>query len=125
MGDSMSGLLGATPFLIGGLLAVVTWGFEAYAFYFLMGKLNIPRSPFGPASIFAFSTFARVFSMLPGNGGFEVVMGLLLTIIGFSVVVATVPFVLFRDCTLWLFTALGLVFLPGWLTIPTSADLRR
>jgi uncharacterized protein (TIRG00374 family) len=122
MGDTMNTLLRPLPCLVGGVLAIVAWSCEAYAFHFLIGRFGIPSSPLISASIFGFATLAGVLSMLPGGvGGFEVVMGLLLTKLGTSVAIATVAIVLFRLCTLWLFSAIGLAFLLGWLTTLTRA----
>lgn len=117
MGDTMNILLRPLPCLVGAALALVAWSCEAFAFYYLLDQLHIATSPVIAASIFGFATLAGVLSMLPGGiGGFEVVMGLLLTRLGTSVPVATVAIVLFRGCSLWLFSAFGLAFLLGWLS---------
>jgi uncharacterized protein (TIRG00374 family) len=126
MGDAMNVLLRPMPCLIGGLLALIAWSSEASAFYILLDRLEIPASPLIAASIFGFATLAGVLSMLPGGvGGYEVVMGLLLTKLGASLAVATVAVVLFRACTLWLFSVIGLGFLVGWLTLLTRIAAKR
>ncbi len=126
MGDTMNVLLRPMPCLIGGLLALFAWSSEASAFYILINRLEITASPLISASSFGFATLAGVLSMRPGGvGGYEVVMGLLLTKLGASLAVATVAVVLFRACTLWLFSVVGLGFLVGWLTLLTRIAAKR
>ena len=54
---------------------------------------------------------------MPGGlGSFEVVMVLLLSRLGMPVATATLPVVLFRLCTLWLASFVGLIAMVGWFS---------
>lgn len=67
-------------------------------------------------SIFGVATVVGALSFLPGGlGGFEVVMGLLLGRLGMSLEVTTLLVAVFRFCSLWLGSFVGLVVLLVWL----------
>jgi uncharacterized protein (TIRG00374 family) len=54
--------------------------------------------------------------MLPGGlGGVEAVMAFLLTRLATPMSVATVAVVIFRLCTLWLFSLIGVIFMFAWM----------
>ena len=54
--------------------------------------------------------------MLPGGlGGFELVMGLLLSKAGATPGDAAVVIAVFRLSSLWLFNLIGLLFMAGWI----------
>ena len=54
--------------------------------------------------------------MLPGGlGGMEAVMAFLLTRLGAPISAATVAVVIFRLCTLWLFSLIGAVCMSAWM----------
>jgi uncharacterized protein (TIRG00374 family) len=116
--DAGKQLLRPLPVLVGGALALAAWSCEGLAFHLLVGHLAI-HSPLPISfSIFSFSTLAGAMSMLPGGiGGVEVVMALLLTRLAAPASVAAVAVLLFRLCTLWLFSVIGFAFLLGWLIL--------
>jgi uncharacterized protein (TIRG00374 family) len=59
--------------------------------------------------------------MLPGGlGGVEAVMAFLLTRLGAPTSVATVAVVIFRLCTLWLFSLIGAIFMFAWMIFFTK-----
>jgi uncharacterized protein (TIRG00374 family) len=114
--DAVQLLLRPLPLVIGGSLALTAWSCEALAFHFLIGRLGIHCSLLISFSIYGLSTLAGALSMLPGGiGGFEVVMVFLLTRLATPASVATVAVVIFRLCTLWLFSLIGVIFLFAWM----------
>jgi uncharacterized protein (TIRG00374 family) len=110
-------LLRPVPFLIGMGLAVIAWGCEGWAFHLLIRGFGVEMSLPTACSIYGVATLVGALSMLPGGiGGFEAVMGFLLTKqFGMTVAGATMPVVLFRLCSLWLGSLIGLAFMLGWL----------
>ena len=114
--DAVQLLLRPLPLVIGGSLALTAWSCEALAFHFLIGRLGIHCSLLISFSIYGLSTLAGALSMLPGGiGGVEVVMVFLLTRLATPASVATVAVVIFRLCTLWLFSLIGVVFMFAWM----------
>jgi uncharacterized protein (TIRG00374 family) len=113
--DAAKVLLRPMPLVAGGSIALVAWSCEALAFCYLVGRLNIHSSLLISFSIYGLSTLAGALSMLPGGiGGFEAVMAFLLTRLGIAAPVATVAVVIFRLCTLWLFSLVGVIFMLAW-----------
>jgi uncharacterized membrane protein YbhN (UPF0104 family) len=118
-------LLRPLPVLIGGALGLAAWSCEALAFHFLIGHLGIHSPLLISFSIFSLSTLAGALSMLPGGiGGVEVVMALLLTRLGAQASVAAVAVLIFRLCTLWLFSVIGFAFLFGWIILLSHGPQR-
>ena len=116
--DAGRQLLRPLPVLIGGALALAAWSCEALAFHYLIGHLAIHSPLLISFSIFSLSTLAGALSMLPGGiGGVEVVMALLLTRLATPASVAGVAVLVFRLCTLWLFSLIGFLFLFGWMIL--------
>jgi uncharacterized protein (TIRG00374 family) len=114
--DAVWMLLQPIPLLIGGTVALAAWSCEALAFHYLVGRLGIHSSPLLSFSTYGLATLAGALSMLPGGlGGVEVVMTFLLTRLGAPMSAATVAVVIFRLCTLWLFSLIGAIFMSGWV----------
>ena len=119
--DAVRLLMRPIPLAIGGSVALAAWSCEALAFHYLVGRLGIHSSLLISFSIYGLSTLAGALSMLPGGlGGFEAVMAFLLTRLAAPTSVATVAIVIFRLCTLWLFSLIGVVFMSGWMIFFTK-----
>jgi glycosyltransferase 2 family protein len=117
--DTGRALLRPAPFLVGFGIALIAWACEGWAFDFLIKAFGVSTGPIVSCSIFGIATLAGALSALPGGvGSFEVVMVLLLSRVGLSMSAATLPVVLFRCCTLWLTSVLGLLLLLAWLAFP-------
>lgn len=117
--DAVRLLMRPIPLVIGGSVALAAWSCEAVAFYYLVGRLGIHSSPLISFSIYGLSTLAGALSMLPGGlGSFEAVMAFLLTRLA-PTSAATVAIVIFRLCTLWLFSLIGVIFMLGWFVFFT------
>ncbi len=118
--DAVRLLMWPIPLAIGGSVALAAWSCEAVAFYYLVGRLGIHSSPLISFSIYGLSTLAGALSMLPGGlGSFEAVMAFLLTRLAAPTSAATVAIVIFRLCTLWLFSLIGVTFMLGWFILFT------
>lgn len=114
--DAVQLLLRPMPLAIGGSVALAAWSCEALAFHFLIGHLNIHSSLLISFSIYGLSTLAGALSMLPGGlGSFEAVMAFLLTRLAAPASAATIAVVIFRFCSLWLFSLIGVVFMFAWM----------
>ena len=102
--------LGATA------LALAAWGCEALGFAVLANALLPQGMPVAQAiSIFGLATLAGAFSFLPGGlGGFEAAMALLLSQTGASPAEIVSVITVFRLCTLWLATIVGIACLALW-----------
>jgi uncharacterized protein (TIRG00374 family) len=123
--DAVRQLLRPLPVLIGGVLGVAAWSCEALVFQLLIGHLGIHTPLLISFSIFSLSTLAGALSMLPGGiGGVEVAMALLLTRVGAQASVAAVAVLIFRLCTLWLFSPIGFAFLFGWIILLSQRPQR-
>jgi uncharacterized protein (TIRG00374 family) len=119
--DAVRLLMRPIPLAIGGSVALAAWSCEAVAFHYLVGRLGIHSSLLISFSIYGLSTLAGALSMLPGGlGGFEAVMAFLLTRLAAPTSVATVAIVIFRLCTLWLFSLIGVIFMSGWMIFFTK-----
>jgi glycosyltransferase 2 family protein len=116
--DAGHALLRPVPFLIGMGLALIAWGCEGVAFQWLLEGFGVRMPILTAFAIYGIATLVGALSMLPGGiGGFEVVMGLLLAKVGMKTMAATPPIAVFRLCTLWLGSLIGLAFLFGWLAV--------
>ncbi|MFV9503486.1 MAG: lysylphosphatidylglycerol synthase transmembrane domain-containing protein [Oscillochloridaceae bacterium umkhey_bin13] len=98
------------------VLSVLSWGFECLAFYYVLVGLGVPSSPLlllQATFIFAASTLFGLVSFLPGGLGVSEVssVGLLVTLVGVSVSVATTATILIRFGTLWFGVLLGVLAL--------------
>ncbi len=114
--DAVWLLMRPVPLLAGGSVALAAWGCEALAFHYLVGRLGIDSSLLISFSIYGLSTLAGALSMLPGGlGSMEAVMAFLLTRLGAPVSAATVAVVIFRLCTLWLFSLIGAICMSAWM----------
>lgn len=118
MMDAVQALLRPRPFLTGTFLALAAWSCEASAFHFLSGRLGVHSTPLVSFSIYGLAILAGALSMLPGGiGTTDVAMGFLLTRLGTPASIAAVDVVLFRLCTIWLFSLVGVLFLTGWVAV--------
>jgi len=114
--DAGSRLLKPTPFLVGIAIVLLAWGCEGCAFHLLIRGFGVKVGLGTSCSIYALATLAGALSALPGGlGSFEVVMVLLLTRLGLAAGQATLPVLLFRFCTFWMGSFLGLIVFAGWI----------
>ncbi|CAH2395215.1 lysylphosphatidylglycerol synthase transmembrane domain-containing protein [Mesorhizobium ventifaucium] len=121
-------LLQPLPFLVGITIAIVAWACEGLALHIIIREFGIEASVLTSLCVFGFATLAGALSGLPGGlGSTEVVMVLLLTQLGMPVAVAAVPVVVFRVCTLWLGSLIGVSFMMVWLAFceEKRADVTR
>lgn len=116
--DAARMLMRPKPVLVGTAIALAAWSCEALAFYYLVGRLGIHSPLLVSFSIYGLSTLVGALSMLPGGlGGVEAVMVLLLMRLAPASGAATVAVVIFRLCTLWLFSLIGAIFMSGWIML--------
>jgi len=114
--DAVVVLMRPIPVLVGASIALAAWSCEALAFHYLVRRLGIDSSLLVSFSIYGLSTVAGALSMLPGGlGGVEAVMAFLLTRLAPPSGVATLAVVIFRFCTLWLFSLIGAIFMSAWM----------
>ncbi len=119
--DAARLLMRPIPVLVGATIALAAWSCEALAFYYLVGRLGIHSSLSVAFSIYGLSTLAGALSMLPGGlGGVEAAMAFLLTRLAPPSGTATVAVVIFRLCTLWLFSLIGAIFMAAWMIVLTK-----
>lgn len=119
--DAVRLLTRPIPVLVGMTIALAAWSCEALAFHYLVGRLGIHSSLGASFSIYGLSTLAGALSMLPGGlGGVEAAMGFLLTRLAPPSGAATIAVVIFRLCTLWLFSLIGAIFMFAWMLIFTG-----
>jgi len=123
--DSGRVLLQPAPYLVGVGLAVLAWGCEGWAFHVIIRGFGVESRVLTSCSIFGVATLVGALSALPGGlGSFEAVMVLLLSRSGMPVGAATLPVVVFRLCTLWLGSLIGLLFMLGWLSFVSPVNAR-
>jgi uncharacterized protein (TIRG00374 family) len=114
--DTSRALLRPMPFLFGVGIAVLAWGCEGLAFHVVLQGFGQTLPVFESFSVFGVATLVGALSALPGGlGSFELVMGFLLVRLGMPQDMATLAVVVFRLCTLWLGSLIGLGFMFGWL----------
>lgn len=120
MFDAVAVLMRPIPMLVGASIALVAWSCEALAFHYLVRRLGVDSTLLVSFSIYGLSTLAGALSMLPGGlGGVEAVMAFLLTRLAPPLGVATLVVVIFRLCTLWLFSLIGAIFMSAWMIFLT------
>jgi uncharacterized membrane protein YbhN (UPF0104 family) len=116
--DAVALLMRPVPLLAGGGIALAAWSCEALAFHYLLGRLGIQSSLLVSFSIYGLSTLAGALSMLPGGlGSVEAVMTFLLTRLAVPTSTAAVAVVIFRLCTLWLFSLIGAACMAAWMIV--------
>ena len=116
--DAVGLLMRPVPLLAGGTAALAAWACEALAFHYLLGRLGIQSSLLISFSIYGLSTLAGALSMLPGGlGSVEAVMTFLLMRLAAPASIAAVAVVIFRLCTLWLFSLIGAIFMAAWMIV--------
>jgi glycosyltransferase 2 family protein len=121
--DAGHSLLQPAPFLVGVGIALIAWSCEGWALHVLLRGFGLAIQPLTSSSVFGIATLVGALSALPGGlGSFEVVMVLLLSRMGLAVTAATLPVLLFRFCTFWLGSFVGLIFLAGWYVCLTTSN---
>ncbi|MGA2799011.1 MAG: lysylphosphatidylglycerol synthase transmembrane domain-containing protein [Thermoguttaceae bacterium] len=116
-------LLHPIPFLIGVGIAIIAWGCEGCAFHILVRSFGVQTQFLTSCSIYGVATLVGALSAMPGGlGSFEVVMVLLLMRLGTTLAASTLLVVLFRFCSLWLGSFVGLLFLLCWLVFVSPAN---
>ena len=109
------------PFLLGVGIALIAWACEGWAFHLVILHFGVKTDFLQSFSIYGVATLVGALSALPGGlGSFEVAMVLLLSQRGMSLAAATVPIVVFRFCSLWLASLIGVIFMFGWLWLMGS-----
>jgi len=118
-------LLRPFPFLVGVGIAAIAWGCEAWGFHVLIRHFGVNEHVTISFSVYGLATLIGALSALPGGlGSCEAMMIVLLSRLGMPASTAALPVVLFRFCTLWLGSLIGLVFMLGWLSVrvPVPAE---
>lgn len=93
-------------------LSVLAWASEAFAFYLILGWMNVDVSFAFAVFAYAASMLAGALSFMPGGlGGAEAVMMAILLWQGVSVADSVAATVLIRLATLWFAVAIGCVML--------------
>lgn len=102
-------------FLYGGfILGLLSWGAEAYGFYYILYMLGISINPLVAMGIYALSVVIGVLSFLPGGlGSTEASMLILLSTLGVSQEDALATTLICRFATLWFAVALGAIAMIG------------
>lgn len=115
--DTTQTLLKPRPLAVGFVLALVAWSAEAMALKLVTQAIE-PSLEFSfwlAGSLFALATLVAALAMLPGGvGGFEAVLIVMLTQLGATARNAAAVAVVFRLCTVWLVSVIGLIFLLLW-----------
>jgi uncharacterized protein (TIRG00374 family) len=118
-------LLRPTPLAIGVGLALLSWSAEAGAMAVLANALlatPVEVSLWMACGIFGLATLAGALSMLPGGvGGFEAATVWIFVQLGATAANSAVVAMIFRLCTLWLMSVIGLVFMVTWLLLANRA----
>jgi len=108
-------LLRPKPLCIGLVIALIAWGFEAFAFGVILSGLGISVSWVGAFSVYALSTVVGALSMLPGGiGGVEATMLVFLAVLRAESGAAVAAVLLIRLCTLYFVSLLGVAFMGIW-----------
>ncbi len=95
------------------LIGAVGWGFEALAFWLLLGWLGAALDPATAAAIFLVALLAGALSGLPGGlGGTEATAVALLLLQGVPAETAIVATAVIRIATLWFALGIGLAVFP-------------
>lgn len=99
------------PMLLAGatVLSVVAWAAEAWAFYLILGWMNVPISPTIAIFVYAVSMLGGALSFMPGGlGGAEAIMIGLLIWQSAGAADAVAATVIIRVATLWFAVLLGI-----------------
>jgi uncharacterized protein (TIRG00374 family) len=112
--QSLSAFNGADLLLLAGVLGLVGWMAEAYAFHLLLVWLGADIGLWKAAGIFVFATLAGGLTGAPGGlGGAEAAMVALLALDGVPLEVAVPATLVIRVTTLWLAILIGLLIFPA------------
>lgn len=110
---SLSAFTGPGLLLAAGVLGVVGWMAEAYAFHLLMVWLGADLGLWKAVGIFIFATLAGGLTGAPGGlGGAEAAMVALLVLDGVPLEVAVPATLIIRVTTLWFAILIGLFVFP-------------
>jgi uncharacterized protein (TIRG00374 family) len=91
------------------VLSVIAWAAEAWAFYLILGWMNVEASLTLAIFVYAMSMLGGALSFMPGGlGGAEAIMIALLALQGASHADAVAATVIIRVATLWFAVLLGL-----------------
>ncbi|OQA04446.1 MAG: hypothetical protein BWY68_00313 [bacterium ADurb.Bin400] len=94
------------------IIAVISWGFEAIAFYLVFQAFDLNGSVMAAVFIYSFSTIVGAVSMLPGGLGMtEGLIAGLMKMLEIDTAVAALSTVIIRLATLWFAVVIGLAFL--------------
>ena len=110
---SLSAFSGPTILLAAGLLGVVGWFAEGYAFHLLLGWMGTDIGLWSAVGIFTFSTLAGGLTGAPGGlGGAEAAMVTLLALQGVPLEIAGPATLVIRVTTLWFAILIGALVFP-------------
>lgn len=110
---SLSAFSGPTMLLAAGLLGVVGWFAEGYAFHLLLGWMSADIGLWSAVGIFTFSTLAGGLTGAPGGlGGAEAAMVTLLALQGVPLEIAGPATLIIRVTTLWFAILIGALVFP-------------
>ncbi len=119
--DTCRSLLRPIPFLLGVGIALVAWSCEGLAFHLIIRSFGLECGILESFSIYGVATLVGALSALPGGlGTFEAVAVGLLVHLGLSLGDATIAIVIFRLCSLWLGSLIGVLFMLGWMYVMGS-----
>lgn len=111
---SLRAFTGPTTLTLAGLLGVVGWLAEGYAFYLLLDWLGADVSLWMAVGIFIFATLAGGLTGAPGGlGGAEAAMLALLVLNGVPLAIAAPATLVIRVTTLWFAIGIGLLIFPA------------
>ncbi len=110
---SLSAFTGPGLLLVAGILGVIGWMAEAYAFHMLLVWLGADIGLWKAVGIFIFATLAGGLTGAPGGlGGAEAAMVALLLLDGVALEVAVPATLVIRVTTLWFAILIGLFVFP-------------
>ncbi len=109
--DSSYSLLAPKRVTIPLIISLISWSFEAIAFYFVFVSFGL-EGFLAPFFIYSFSTIVGAVSMLPGGlGATEGTISGLMKLLDINLGVAALATIIIRATTLWFAVLVGLVFL--------------
>ena len=110
---SLGAFSGPSILLAAGVLGVIGWFAEAYAFHLLLGWMGADVNLWRATAIFVFATLAGGLTGAPGGlGGAEAAMVALLVLDGTPAEIAVPATLIIRVTTLWFAIGIGLLIFP-------------
>ncbi|MDJ0637531.1 MAG: lysylphosphatidylglycerol synthase transmembrane domain-containing protein [Paracoccaceae bacterium] len=111
--QSLNAFTGPTVMILAGLVGVIGWLAEGYAFHMLLVWLGADIGLWKAVGIFIFATLAGGLTGAPGGlGGAEAAMVALLALDGVPLEVAVPATLVIRVTTLWFAILIGLMVFP-------------